>query len=111
MQIKDEEDFVAGKDEYALSVLASQENIKILQDSKLADSSTLAIIQTGETSGTLPRSLRDMAERLEFQAQQSLDRMAVLLPLACYLPAVGLIGMQIFRILSPILQAYQELMH
>ncbi len=91
-------------------ILTGRSVAQILQDSQLADGTTLATIQTGEASGTLPRALRDAAERAEFQAQQSLDRMAVLLPILCYLTAVALIVVQIFRILAPILQSYQELL-
>lgn len=83
---------------------------QILQDSRLADALITATVQTGETSGTLPRALRDMAGRAEFQSQQNLDRMAALLPIACYLGGVAIVVAQMVRILSPVLQTYQELL-
>lgn len=91
-------------------ILRGHSVTQILQESRLADASITATVQTGETSGTLPRALRDMAERAEFQSQQNLDRMAALLPMACYLAGVTLVVAQMARILSPVLQTYQELL-
>lgn len=92
------------------NILRGHSITQILQESRLADASITATVQTGETSGTLPRALRDMAERAEFQSQQNLDRMAALLPIACYLGGVALVVAQMARILSPVLHTYQELL-
>jgi len=91
-------------------ILQGHSVTQILQDSRLADAMITATVQTGETSGTLPRALRDMAGRAEFQSQQNLDRMAALLPIACYLAGVVIVVAQMVRILSPIVQTYQELL-
>lgn len=82
----------------------------ILLQARFFDDRALTVIQSGELSGTLPDSLRRAADQCDFDAQQQLDRAALLAPVVCYLLAVLLAVAQILRMLAPLFSTYRQVL-
>jgi type II secretory pathway component PulF len=83
---------------------------EILESSGRLDETTLSMVRGGELAGTLPNSLRRASDRCEFGAQQQLDRLALLAPMACYFFAVLIALAQILRILAPLFATYRQVL-
>lgn len=95
---------------HAPAVATGSTLTEILAATRFFDHATLATIQAGELAGTLPDSLRRAADKSEFDANQQLDRAAILAPVACYLLAVLLAVAQILRMLAPLFSAYRQVL-
>lgn len=82
----------------------------ILAGTGFFDDTTLTIVQSGEASGQLPNALRRAADKNEFNANQLLDRAALLAPVICYLLGVLVAVIQILRLLTPLFSTFQNIL-